>query len=441
MTERLRRIRFENFRGLASTEVKLNGKSLVVLGTNGKGKSAIVDGIEFLFSGKVGRFIGAGTGSINHDEAIQHVAKRGTPKVEISLSPSNVSINRDLGESPVLSDGGAVANDFLESHPEVDAFILRRGRILDFVSDQDANRYQKFVKLLGISEIDGMQRTFSDAERSAGEARQRAESSLATKLAVFRDPIDAFGPSSSGEVLAVIASKALALSAGTVGQWADIDPILLALKARRPEAHGELLERITRGVVCLENPLPNDIADDVTSVNQARTRMIALGDSLADAPRMKLLAEATKYLAGHGEESNCPICERGFEHSTAEVLARLRRRSEALTELAELTDRRKAALRRILSFCEGSCAQAVKDLVHRDFFDPVSIDALEIARELAKASADALRQFSATSLAEEVSLPRELTELGALRKALLLKLSTQRSALIPSETAELEAAI
>jgi len=53
MIENVRMIKFEHFRGLPANEFKLKGRSIVLLGTNGKGKSALVDGIEFLFSGQV----------------------------------------------------------------------------------------------------------------------------------------------------------------------------------------------------------------------------------------------------------------------------------------------------------------------------------------------------------------------------------------------------
>ena len=96
MSEMIRSIRFEHFRGLPGSDFNLKGKNLVLLGSNGKGKSAVVDGIEFLFSGQVGRFVGTGTGSIDHDDAIQHVKKLGVPKVTLSLSPSNGAISRSL---------------------------------------------------------------------------------------------------------------------------------------------------------------------------------------------------------------------------------------------------------------------------------------------------------------------------------------------------------
>jgi recombinational DNA repair ATPase RecF len=53
MSEAVRDLHFQDFRGLPDCDFKLKGKNLVLLGSNGKGKSAIAEGIEFLFSGRV----------------------------------------------------------------------------------------------------------------------------------------------------------------------------------------------------------------------------------------------------------------------------------------------------------------------------------------------------------------------------------------------------
>ena len=141
------------------------------LGSNGKGKSAIVDGIEFLFSGQLGRFVGDGTGGINHNEAVQHINKLGQPCVSAYLTPCNTEVTRSLGDHDVNHSGKDAVVDYLASHGHVDTFILRRARILDFIFDKEADRYQKFVRLLGITRLDDLQKSFVDAEKLAnGEA-------------------------------------------------------------------------------------------------------------------------------------------------------------------------------------------------------------------------------------------------------------------------------
>ncbi|WP_075087234.1 ATP-binding protein [Verrucomicrobium spinosum] len=97
MSESVKLVSLEHFRGLPNTEFDLGGKNIVILGSNGKGKSGLVDGFEYLFSGQVGRFVGSGTQGINHDEAVCHIRRGGTPKVSVTLSPSRAVVSRTLG--------------------------------------------------------------------------------------------------------------------------------------------------------------------------------------------------------------------------------------------------------------------------------------------------------------------------------------------------------
>ena len=186
MSESVRLIKFEHFRGLPANEFKLKGKSLVLLGTNGKGKSALVDGIEFVFSGQVARFTGAGTGSISHDDAVKNVKTGGDPKVAIALSPSNGEISRKLSSDATEITERQEVKDFFTQHPKVDGFVLRRAKILDFVCDQDADRYQKFVQLLGITKVDRLQRSFVDAERQTSATVDRATTAQQSKTRCFQ---------------------------------------------------------------------------------------------------------------------------------------------------------------------------------------------------------------------------------------------------------------
>jgi hypothetical protein len=289
VSELIRAIRFEHFRGLPDSSFKLNGKSLVLLGSNGKGKTAVVDGIEFVFSGQVSRFVGSGSGNIDHDDAIQHVRKLGVPKVTLSLSPSNGAISRSLdSDSLTITDRQAV-KDYFEQHPGVDAFILRRAKILDFVCDQDADRYRKFIQLLGISHVDNLQRSFVDAENQAKDGAQRAKTSFLVKLAVFRDPVARFEPQNLDQVLVRISDVVQSFGLGKIDEWPDVAIRLPFLKAMRPEVNKDKIDTLTRALVSLETPLPSDVAPDIAKANTLRQKLVELGASSADAPRSNII--------------------------------------------------------------------------------------------------------------------------------------------------------
>lgn len=54
-------IAIKNVRGLVDFSFAPKGKNVVVSGPNASGKSALVDAIDFLFTGKISHLVGEGT--------------------------------------------------------------------------------------------------------------------------------------------------------------------------------------------------------------------------------------------------------------------------------------------------------------------------------------------------------------------------------------------
>lgn len=436
MSEMIRSIRFEHFRGLPKTDFNLKGRSLVLLGSNGKGKSAVVDGIEFLFSGQVGRL--TGTRSIDHDDAIQHVKKLGVPKVTLSLSlPDKAFVSRSLDSRTLSITGGQAVKDYVEHHPGVDAFILRRAKILEFVCDQDADRYRKFVQLLGISHVDTLQRTFVEAERQANDSAQRARNVYLTKLAVFGDPVAKFDPQNLAQILARVSDAVTAFGFEKLAQWSDAEIRLPLLKAMRPEANKEKIDALTRALVSLENPLPPDIGSDITTANTLRQTLATLGTSSVDAPRSNIIAEAAGYLTKHPTETNCPLCEKEFEQPLADVLVRLKQRGDALRELREAVTNRKAVVVRVQRYGEVVAAQIAKDLEHSALLEPATKQTLRDARAATLRWLRFVKRAEASSSGSDIAA----STLAATRSACATVLKAQKAALVPPDTSKLEAAI
>jgi recombinational DNA repair ATPase RecF len=441
MSESVRSIRFEHFRGLPDNEFILNGKSLVLLGLNGKGKSAVVDGIEFVFSGQVGRFIGTGTGTIDHNDAIQHVKKLGVPKVALSLSPSNGVISRSLDpETLAITDRQAV-HDYITNHPGVDAFILRRSKMLDFVCDQDADRYRKFIQLLGVSHVDTLQRTFVDAESQAKESAKRANNEYQTKLAAFRDPVVGFEPQNLTEILAHISDAVAAFGLEKLAEWSDAEIRLPLLKAMRPEANREKIDSLTRALVSLETPLHLDIGVDITTANELRQKLATLGTSSVDAPRTKIIEETIDYLNKNAEETTCPICEKSFEEPLADVIGRLRRRDNSLRELREAASNCKAAIDRIVRHGEEVAAQIAKDLEHATLLEPTTKQTLRDTRAAMLCWLRSVNRTAVSSSSSDLTVPLQLATLAAARSSCASALNTQKASLIAPDTSQLEATI
>ena len=441
MTESIRSLRFEHFRGLPDCRFDLKGKNLVILGTNGKGKSAVVDGIEFIFSGQISRFVGSGTGGIDHDDAIQHIKKLGVPKVTVCLNPSNGVISRSLDSKPPSITDRQTVKDYFEQHPGVNAFILRRSKILNFVCDQDADRYQKFVHLLGISHIDNLQRSFVDAERQAREGAQRAKTSFIEKIAVFKDPVAGFEPQKLAQVLVRISEAVESFELGKVEEWGGVGENLPLLKAKRPEANKDKIDALTRALVILETPLPAEIAVDIANANSLRVKLIDLGTSSTDAPRSNVIAAGEAYLSKHTDEESCPLCEKPFGQPLSEVLTRLKQRSEVLRELREADAGHKTAISNICRYADSVAAQLRKDLGHSVLLDPASVRTLRNTLASILRWSRLLKKTVSSGHALDLVAPPSLSTLALVREECAATLKEQRSALVPADSSKLEAAI
>lgn len=441
MSEAIRSLNFEHFRGLPDNEFKLKGKSLVLLGSNGKGKSAIIDGIEYLFAGKVSRFVGTGTGGIDHDDAIRHVKRRGIPKVTLSFSPSNGTVSRSLNSAAQPVTDHVAVRDYLNQHPDAGAFILRRTGILDFICDQDADRYKKFVQLLGVLYIDSLQRAFVEAEKQATEAKSRARSEHGTKIAIFKDPGSGASPQTLAEIMARVSADVEGLGLEKVIQWPDVADRLSRLKERRPEANKEKIDALTRALVSLETPLPNDTASDIERSNSLRERIVDLASSSVDASRSEIISDACAYLSTHQTETDCPLCEQKFASPLEGVIARLEERREALTQLRDAVADRQAALGRIRKYAEAVAALLKNDLAHAELLDPASIKSLRISCAATQWWLRSLKRVENGVLNGDVALPKAIATLSTIRKDCVGALVARKAALTPPDSSILEAAI
>lgn len=441
MAEVVRTIKFEHFRGLPDNEFVLKGKSLVLLGANGRGKSALVDGVEFLFAGQVGRFTGSGTGGIVHDEAVRHARNNGAPSVSINLSPSNKTAKRSLGADLDIPATPQGVQDYFKGHPPVDSFVLRRSRILDFINDKDADRYKKFITLLGIQQVDELQRAFVEAERLCKEDVERKSNALKRNLAVFRDPVLVFDPGNSAEILAHVTKRIEDLGCTRMTQWSEAPARLIDLKAKRPVANAARVDALTKAIVALETPLPSGGAADVALANELRQKLADLSAGVSDAPRAKVIDEGIAYLHGHLADETCPLCEQEFALPTTEILAKLNGRRDRMRELNEATGQRNAAIGRSTEYAKRVVERLQADMVHVGLLMAERKENLEKALGSAAKWQEALNEAIKVPAKDLPPPPGNVDGAGVYRKLAVGDLKTEKEALTPKDTSALESAI
>jgi hypothetical protein len=441
MTERIRELRFTHFRGLLGYSVELRGKNLVILGGNGKGKSAIVDGIEFLFSGRIGRFYGEGTGAIDDVETVQNVLKKGEPVVEVCFTPTNDCVQRQLSDTTTRIPDRPSIQSYMASHPPVGAFILRRSQILEFIADRDATRYQKYIHLLGLSDIDAMQKAFVEASERAASDYQINRNVLRLQLAAFRDPPAGLIPNSLHEILVICSKSITKLGEPSLNNWGDLSAAIARLESRRSARNKARVDTLNRAIIAFQAPLPVSIKGLIDRVEGLRATLSSMRTESADAAQSGVLREAILFFEGHPSITTCPLCEQELIQGYSGVFERLKLRDSALGAIQETQRKYSDVLEELAIEAQRSTDILTGDLQHEGLLESIDREALRDAREAAALLGQAVRRLKSGDESSSLELDERLTEIASVRSNIVAALEEQRKALIPADESELEGVI
>jgi len=134
--------------------LELNGKSLLLKGENGTGKSSIVEAIEYFFTGKLSVFEGEGTQSLSLQKHAPHKDfSTDDMNIKVTFAPDHMTLERTFKEEP--EPPKKVEDYFLTA--KKGTFILRRSQILKFITSVPADRFRAIASILGIEPLDNIE--------------------------------------------------------------------------------------------------------------------------------------------------------------------------------------------------------------------------------------------------------------------------------------------
>jgi len=441
MTERIREIRFSSFRGLPDYTCKLNGKNISIFGGTGKGKSAIVDGIEFFFSGSLRRFHGEGSGNIDADRAIRHVLKEEQPSVELAFIPTNKSVRRRLSDYSIPTPTDSSIQEYINQHPPAEAFILRRSQLLEFIQDQDAKRYQKYIRLLGLDDIDAAQKSFAEADEMIGAQISERQKRLGNALQLFIDPDMDWTPTSLSDVLSKCAELARPFGVGILTEWQQLDSAISVLDARRSKETKQRIDTLSLAIDHLGVEVPNEIESIVAAVNQLHGQLSKMQAESEEAARGGVIEEGLKYFQKHTDITKCPLCEQRLEEGYQAVFKRLAERNRALEGLRALETQRSPKLDALITALQRLLDQLEKEqkdhTVYPEGDAQVLVKHHEALQEWVKLVKSAKEQKSY----KDVTVPPAVEAVRSIRSTTHDSLVKKRDALIQPDAAALEKAV
>lgn len=183
MSIAIKKIVIKRFRGIPDLELDLDGKSLLLKGENGTGKSSIVDAIEFFFTKKVSHLEGAQKLSLQrHGPHVNF-----TPddvNIEIIFNPGTLSLSRTFASEPSPPES---FKDYFQI-ARTGNFILRRSQILEFIICRPADRFKAIGNIIGVASLDDIElkmMKLRDELKSTAESKQGRIDQLFKDLSVI----------------------------------------------------------------------------------------------------------------------------------------------------------------------------------------------------------------------------------------------------------------
>ena len=442
MDERIREIRFRPFRGLPDYTCKLNGKSIAILGGTGKGKSAIVDGIEFFFSGSLRRFHGRGSGKIDADTAMRHILEKGQPSVEFLFTPTDKPVKRVLGGSDPLKSTHPSVQKYIDQHPPAEAFVLRRSQLLEFIHDQAAGRYQKYIRLLALDDIDAAQRSFIEAEQIIYNQFFECQNGLSNILQLFIEPSIDWIPTNLSDVLAKCAEVARPFGVDILTEWRQLDSAISVLDAKRSKETKQRINALNLAIDHLRVEVPSEIEDIVAAVNQLHGQLDKMQAESEEAVRGGVIEEGLKYFREHPDITKCPLCEQKLEEGYQAVFERLTERNRALGELRDLETERSQKLDALVTALQRLIDQLAKEQeqdhgIYPDRDAQALVNHHEVLQEWIKLVKSAKEQKSYKG----VTVPPVVEAVRSIRSTIHDSLVEGRDALIQPDAVALEKAV
>lgn len=319
---RIKKLTIKGFRGiLTPLELELDGKSLVILGQNGSGKSSVTDAWEWLVTGRIEHLGKEGAGP----QSYPHIrAGSGEVWVEVQIDSGIGTLRRTFDHDRITKpkeSGNFEALQALAPHP----CHVRFADLSRFVYFSKSERYDSLALLMGFADqveaqkaLRRVQRQFRDhgiaLEGKLKELRTRAVQKLGTDCGSFKDVAAVLDP----------ALKRRALPAPTrVAELQDAAAKARDLVASDPAATRLVADRQLATALGRLGSL-SKLVTPVEEYLKVTKPFKELADQLKGILLVALLEQGLESLESQADPATCPLCGRAFgsdlrEHVRSEL--------------------------------------------------------------------------------------------------------------------------
>lgn len=176
MNPKIESLEIHSFRGIKNNNLKMNGKSLLIFGENGTGKSSIVNAIEFSLTNDINSLKGA-----SELKLVKH-------------APHIKSDSDDLKIITTFENGDKITkkiktNDYPENselktyikEANNGSFILSREKLLKFIKAAPNERYKAIGNIIGLEKLDKVEESFKKVNNTFQKKLEKIKESKKMK--------------------------------------------------------------------------------------------------------------------------------------------------------------------------------------------------------------------------------------------------------------------
>lgn len=351
----------DGLRGVRSqVSFDLSGKSLLLYGENGSGKSCVADAIEWFLFNKVGHLASE---EISALEALRNIFLGNDDKGSLTINFSKAEYNSVksvyLKKGNLTGEHSNRSPDFTSFLKEVgkENFILRYRDLVSFVIAPKKEKLDKLSDIIGFSEVTSVREVLKKMVNSHG--RDLRSKGFETQIAVQqRNILEQIGQNITEEsqFFAVIDNLVAPLGVDRlVTKMEDVDSVLAAIK--QPTDEKAIAEQTLYSQIHdLISNLSTKIDDLLSLYSEYRERFRIIADDIEKLKKIAmegLLQSGLQVLySGAIQEGLCPLCLQPKNTSDLmnDLIERIAKLTEYKKEIEELSIMREAIKKEIVEW-------------------------------------------------------------------------------------------
>jgi len=315
---KIEKIHITKFRGILDFPIELDGKSFVVSGPNGTGKSGVVDAVEFALTGDISRLSGKNRGSVSVKKHAPHVDYQNHPgdvKVQlagiVAKTGEKFSITRSVEDvnNPEIEPKIASVLETLAELGRHRNSTLSRRELIEYVLSTPGNRAEQIQALLQLDFLRDTRQTLQKIARAHETTRK----------AFVKERTDASNDLAAALGIPTLKSEELLIQVNKRRETLELPPIesleaQTSLKDGLSVATAKAKSTFSKSIALADLLSCSELLDAFSSTDSIKNVAILIdrinklkesGEYEKGVEKQELLDRALRLV----DEENCPVCE------------------------------------------------------------------------------------------------------------------------------------